>query len=355
MRVELLQISQSAVPYPQWFLGSRLIPRPPAPFRVLLACKHASISVFCICHIWTDELCDCESSKSVKLSSLRIVLEILIPGRCTDVLPSLTTHSNSTTNILEASRCFNNQLIIEDCGADEGYLREIITGPLQQMLAVTNLDVDLGIRSTHGFKAIFKNDDFLPRIRQRLEFLYERKPIVGLLPSRNLPKSPRFACVTRTTRQENQALNLDFDPWERCNDPSKGARDTVLTFHARGTAYIFLCEEFVRNVAPIGLSRCPAVLWNNKFDMTTFRDQRDQTYDLIYSLNHFYLGRHALDADTYPAEAFNWNECVQTLDAEDSFYNPTSMALYAYCESPVFSLVVQSQLPPLTSICESGV
>lgn len=210
----------------------------------------------------------------------------------------------------------------------------MINGPLRQVLAFANLDatnVALGIPSPHGYEAIFKNNNFLSKIRQRLENMYQRQPLFGLLPLRDVPLSPRFACVTPDTKQKYQNLNLNFDPWEKCGSPIKAADEDVLSFYVVGTAYIFLCDEFVRTIPPGGLSRCPQV-FSNKFDTSNFRDLEDQTYDLIYSLNRFYLGRHALDANSHPVELFDWNECVQNLDAEDSFYNPTSLVLYSYCK-----------------------
>lgn len=211
----------------------------------------------------------------------------------------------------------------------------MIEGLLHQVLGFASLDVTnviLGYSSSHGYRALFKSNAFLSQIQQRLESMYQMQPMFGLLPLQDVALSPRFACVTKNTRQIYQSLNLNFDPWEKCNDPSKAAGEEVLSFYVLGTAYIFLCNAFVEHTPPFGLSRCPQVLLN-KFDTNNFRNQEDQTYDLLYSLNRFYLGRNALNATTDPVEIFDWNECVQNLDAEDSFYNPTSMVLYSYRKS----------------------
>jgi len=139
---------------------------------------------------------------------------------CIDALASLTTNAvpasaSAAASALQAVSNPPYELAIETCGVDEDHLREMMNGPVQQVLAFANLDVDLGIRSTHGYKAMFKNNDYLDKIRKRLESMYQRKPALGLLPLKDVPLSPRFACVTADTKQRYQGLKLDFDPWEK--------------------------------------------------------------------------------------------------------------------------------------------
>ena len=157
------------------------------------------------------------------------------------------------------------------------------------ILVFTIQDLQDGVQSPYGFRAIFKADTFLTILQDRLKAMCLGEGVLGLFPSPGVETSPRYACVKRDTARKHRDLPLDFDPWVRC----QVAGNQVPSFWGPGTAYIFLCDSFFTRPArpPLG---CPTLV-DGRFSEPSITDWRfTRACELLYNLNRFYLGENAL-------------------------------------------------------------
>ena len=190
-------------------------------------------------------------------------------------------------------------------------------------------DVDLGLQSTHGFKALFKNERSKYPIRHYLNSIHDYKGAINLQPDPTRLLSPIFVCVTAVTYIEFRNLRLGYDPWLRCQHPFPTGQPPQ-AFYADGTAYIFLCPAFLVQPALPQPQYCPSVRHNTWVGDSGLFYRNYQTYTLLYELIRFYLGINALNPDTIPIEQFEWNSCVY-YGAVPSVKNPTNLLLYIAC------------------------
>ena len=187
-------------------------------------------------------------------------------------------------------------------------------------------DVDKGISSTHGFKALFKQQTSIYPLKYYLTSIRDHTGKKNLKPDPSEFLSPELVCVEAVTYIYYKYLKLGYDPWVRCQHPYP-APQPPQAFWAVGTKFIFLCPEFfVQDTMPSS-PQCPTVVSNmwigdeNRF----YRDY--QTYTLLYELIRFYFGSDALSPTSIPSEQFNWNSCA-LLWSGVSLRNPTNLLLY---------------------------
>ena len=197
-------------------------------------------------------------------------------------------------------------------------------------VSVTRSDVDHGLDSAHGFKALFKDTSSVYPIKHYLSSVYNHQGMMGLRPQRKKLLKPGFVCVTPTTYIHFKQLRLGYDPWMRCQYPyPTGAPSQA--FYAEGTAFIFLCPAFFTQAPAPTHNHCPEVrdnLWAGDAD-SFYRGY--QVYTLLYELIRFYIGLNALGPSTLPREQFDWNICV-IYPAMPSVQNPTNLLLYIACK-----------------------
>ena len=197
---------------------------------------------------------------------------------------------------------------------------------------VARFDAARGTHSPHGFTAIFKADIMKYQVSLYLNEVYEFRGLRGLRPDPAQLTSPRFVCVQPNTANIYRSLKLGYDPWYRCNNQQHRHPSSRNAFYTFGTAYIFLCSDFLTQaLAPLG-SHCPTVVINVFIGSVDVFYEKYQMYQLMYQLIRFYLQR-----DSLRPEKFGWKECVG-MDIESSVRNPTNFLLYIACKSNLFFL-----------------
>lgn len=242
-----------------------------------------------------------------------------------DHLPA--TNASFPTNLTDG----NNILLIEHCGGDERTVQRAVN--LAKAAAnVARFDAALGTNSPHGFTAMFKADVSTTLVLLYLNDIYEFRGLIGLKPDPAQATSPRLACVRPNSATVYRSLKLTYDPWKRCQSRQTRHPSSHNAFYTLGTAYIFLCPDFLdQSLAPLG-NHCPTVV-NNVFVGNADVFYRDyQMYQLMYQLIRFYHQRNTL-----APERFGWNNCVG-MNIESSVRNPTNLLLYIACKSNLFFL-----------------
>ena len=197
---------------------------------------------------------------------------------------------------------------------------EVLTRAVAALTPALN-DVGLGLNSHYGFKALFKDGQNVPYIRDILQFIASARKVKGLDPDPLVPSAPRFACVTPSTMKQYKFL--DVDVWKDCNEPGAGQ-----AFYFSSSSYIFLCSSFWRgDIAPRPQGNlCPSVV-RNQFLGGGENLSMFLTYLVIHEMVHFYLGQYSLGQYTYPPELYRINECV-ALDPSHSALNPQNYQFY---------------------------
>ena len=180
-------------------------------------------------------------------------------------------------------------------------------------------DVELGLDSKHGFRALFKDGATSTFVRGILRSIASARQLTGLHPDPSVPTAPRFACVAPSTT--SQYWFLSFDAWVYCHLPNAG-----MAFYIGGSSYIFLCPQFWQyRIAP-QKSICPSVRYNQ------FVGVGDPlglylTYMIIHEMVHFYLGWDSLGPESHPPEMYPINSCVG-LNSFNSVHNPSNYHFY---------------------------
>ena len=242
-----------------------------------------------------------------------------------DHLPSI--NASFPTNLTDG----NNIILVEQCGHDEQTVER--AGNLARAAAnVARFDATRGTHSPHGFTAMFKQDVLKYQVSLYLNHIYEFQGLGDLRPDPAHATSPRLVCVQPDSATVYRSLRLTYDPWVRCHNRQTRHQSSRNAFYTIGTAYIFLCPDFLTQaLAPMG-NHCPTVE-DNMFVGNADVFYRDyQMYQLLYQLIRFYLQR-----DTLRPELFSWNQCV-AMDIESSSRNPTNFLLYIACKSNLFFL-----------------
>ncbi len=220
----------------------------------------------------------------------------------------------------------SDYLVVENCGIRTTSVRLIVL-QVTDFLVAARHHVPYGIFSP-AFIAIFKKATAVSTVILLLRYMRTMHAMLGLRPAPGTSLRPRFACVETSSRNKYEYLNLGYDPWSRCH-----GEESVNSFYADGTAYIFLCSSFFELLPRPTVSICPTVV-ENRFE----GDQQDlhrrfQIHSLVYDLIRFYLGRNSLDSKSIPREVFDWNQCVFDLNEIESIVNPTNLELYIACMS----------------------
>ena len=197
-------------------------------------------------------------------------------------------------------------------------------------VSVARNDVDHGLGSTHGFKALFKDKSSVYPIKYYLNSMYDYKGMVGLKPYPTRFLRPNLVCVIATTYIHYKDLRLGYDPWVRCQHPYPAGQPPQ-AFYAEGTAFIFLCPGFLAQSPVPAPNNCPEVMHNTWVGNADIFYRNYQVYTLLYELIRFYLGANALSPYTLPSEQFEWNSCVH-YSAVPSVKNPTNLLLYMACK-----------------------
>ncbi len=224
--------------------------------------------------------------------------------------------------------------MVENCGSRQRAIQFMLFDTVTAV-GLALQDAHDGDVSRHGFRAMFKSEDAVETVISILSHMYTMHGRFHLEPERQSLLRPRFACVDMSTSKKYEYLELGYDPWLRCNtaafeNPPRHA------FYAKGTAYIFLCGSFFGlQERPISASPrdCPTVSRNRFIGNEDVFERRYQIFDIIEPLNRFYLGDNALDAESDPKEAFDWNDYVFNFNGIESILNPTNLKLYIACKS----------------------
>lgn len=197
-------------------------------------------------------------------------------------------------------------------------------------------DVQLGIESTHGFRAFFRYDGAKQYVHDILLQVLRRETKMDMAPDPTRPTSPRFACAQENSLRYYPWMSiLRADPWIICTTTTQAAFTFV------GTAYVWLCPSFFNYpTKPRELTgrNCPKVERNrfiNDYDGTL---ERFQSYIALHEMIHFYLQAHSLSGTSHPPEQYEKNGCVG-LRPLNALHNPTSYqayvaskwSLYPYC------------------------
>ena len=223
----------------------------------------------------------------------------------------------------------NYNSIIEDCGP-------FIPKALNELLHLVKsdalegaADAAFGTDGDQGFRPMFKNNSNTAFVQEIYDSIMESNKLPNLRPNPQIPKSPRFACVTDDTTISRK-LSLNYDPRRRCLQDGP-LQSPVPAFYAEDTAYIFLCPSFFDLMDQPTESHCPAVHQNRFAGDPNIFYKRYRTYALMYQLVRFYLGSTSLNETSDPQEELDWNNCV-LLDMTDSVRNPTNFQIYAACK-----------------------
>lgn len=176
---------------------------------------------------------------------------------------------------------------------------------------------------------MFKTDSSKDPIYHYLSSIYYIGGVIGLNPSPRTALIPHFACATPRSYIDFANLNLGYNPWSRCANPTP-VEAPPQAFYADNTAYIFICPSFFSQVyAPRpSQPQCPQII-GNKYsgDVDAFY-RNYQMYTMLYELIRFYLGKFALTSFTIPKEAFDWNQVIR-YGIQESVRNPTNLLLYS--------------------------
>ena len=84
--------------------------------------------------------------------------------------------------------------VIEGCGAYTGNLVDVLTKAIAALPPALS-DVELGLDSRHGFKALFKDGTTSNFVRGILQSIASAQPLKGLNPYSSVASVPHFACV----------------------------------------------------------------------------------------------------------------------------------------------------------------
>ena len=242
-----------------------------------------------------------------------------------DHLPSI--NASFPANLTDG----NNIILIEQCGDHERTVER--AGNLARAAAnVARFDATRGTDSPHGFTAMFKEDVLKHQVSLYLNNIYEFQRLGDLRPDPAHATSPRLVCVQPDSATVYRSLRLTYDPWKRCRQRKTRHPSSRNAFYTIGTAYIFLCPDFLNQaLAPMG-NHCPTVGHNVFVGNVDVFYRGYQMYQLMYQLIRFYLQRNTL-----LPEVFGWNQCVG-MDSQSSARNPTNILLYIACKSNLFFL-----------------
>lgn len=248
--------------------------------------------------------------------------------------PGLENAALAATNITGVPASF--PFVIEGCSAYTGNLVHVLTKAVAALTPALN-DVELGLDSQHGFKALFKDGATSTYVRGILRSIASAQPLKGLIPDPSVPSTPRFACVTPRTISRYRFLEVD--PWELCNRADAGQ-----AFYFGGSSYIFLCSSFWRGDIAPEKSACPSVR-RNQFLGGGEALSMYLTYLIIHEMAHFYLGKASLGAFTDPPEIYPINDCV-ALDPLNSVHNPQNYQFYVAMAQQGCTNVPDPDRPP---------
>ena len=267
------------------------------------------------------------SLKSISPSAAPMLTSIvaIVPEtrNLSDYLPSINTSFPS--NLTDG----NDILLIEQCGGDEQTVQRA-SNLAKAAVNVARWDAALGTDSPHGFTAMFKADVSKHQVLLYLNDIYESEGLTGLKPDSAQATSPRLACVRPDSATVYRDLKLTYDPWKRCQNRQTRHPSSLNAFYTVGTAYIFLCPDFLNQaLAPLG-NHCPTVVDNVFTGNVDVFYRNYQMYQLLYQLIRFYLQRNTL-----APENFGWNRCVG-INIESSVRNPTNFLLHIACKSNLF-------------------
>lgn len=187
----------------------------------------------------------------------------------------------------------------------------------------------VGIKSTHGFKAMYKTMQPILYIQSIMDNVLQAAPVTVSTQS----LAPRFICASPDAGQKYM---LDLDPWARCLEDSP---TSYSSFWVEGTAIVMVCPAFfsLRLVPPIGPGApgdlyCP-IVHNNQFIGQSDPLIRYQNYDLLREMVRMYMGGYALGPETRPKEVMDWNECVGLRPYRSCAWNVMNLVYYTACES----------------------
>ena len=194
-------------------------------------------------------------------------------------------------------------------------------------------DVNFGINSHHGFKALFKDGATATYVQDLLRAIASARPLGGLEPEPSVPSAPHFTCVTPQTVSQYKFIEADL--WKLCQGP-----DRPQAMYYSGSSYIFLCPTFWWGKVAPQKSTCPTVRRNQFLGGGEVLGMY-MTYLVIHEMAHFYLGKASLGLYNNPPEIYRINDCV-ALGTSDSVHNPQNYQFYVASECSTCS----------SSICE---
>ncbi|MCJ1458757.1 hypothetical protein MMC28_009131 [Mycoblastus sanguinarius] len=245
---------------------------------------------------------------------------VILPQNLTNLDLSLTSGLAEPANLTDHSL-----FSIENCGVATRDI-SLLLYSLQSAVLQAYADSVSGVDSVHCFRSMFKSNDAKQAVQLVLDAIYHRNGRYGLLPAPDILTTPRIACVSQETVQIYIDLKLSYDPWQRCLTGSP-SQSSIKGFYAEGTVYTFLCPEFDKQRPWPSQNHCPTLHYNQFAGDVNIIYRSYQIYTLIYELVQFYLGRNALDRDSNPPEALNWNDCVR-YDTIYSVLNPSNFQIY---------------------------
>ena len=243
------------------------------------------------------------------------------------------------SSINASSAPSNSVYEISDCGWRAKRLDDLLK-KIPSVVAATLADIKLGVKSEHGFTALFKTNDNIAYITGLLNSVAQGSKRRGLAPSPKLWEAPQFICAAPYTRQKYPWMLAD--PWILCSGPAPFA--PYYGMWIDDTNAIILCPDFW-NFQPVPTqSRCPKLVKNKWADSPAARAESVygfQIYNLIHEMLHFYMDRQSLSSHTRPREQYEINELVN-LWAANTVRNPTNFQCYMarqYPPSPLFKQV----------------
>ena len=233
-----------------------------------------------------------------------------------------------------------NNLFVENCRDRTLYINDRLQNSKRLAQAALFNAKMWGVHSEFGFRALFKRNEARDAVTAILDHIYFSTGKTNLRPRPDTLSSPRFSCVTQESAKIYDYLDLNYDPWVRCQGKQ--------AFYAEDTSYIFLCPAFFSQPPMSERNHCPSVT-DNKFSGNSGTFYRNyQTYIMLYHLIRFYLGHNALADDTDPKEQLDWNSCVG-LNTVDSVLNPTNLQIYIACKQSI-SRPPTDNFPALTLV-----
>ena len=229
-----------------------------------------------------------------------------------------------------ANRISNGPYDIVNCDSSE---RVILYKYIDYVRAYANhtvRDAQKGIKSTHGFWALFKSDDNRQFVTDVFESIANGAPTYPS--AANGEYRPTLLCASEHSPDipETVHQNCAWGP----------TANYVSTDHSN---VIIVCPEWweQRREAPL---QCPHVLRNGKMMPPGMNLADHKIGILIHELAHVYVGLRA--PEDFP-ERYRLEECVN-LSKEESIENASSYAFYASCRYDILlSMFVDCSSMPL--------